>query len=672
MQLTLLLVAATLAADPAEDLTSISPAPGEPAAATLFYSDLQKQAYAALDRRQTAYDALKTEGDIAAYQQRLKAAMIEQLGGLPEKTPLNPQVVGRIEADGYCVEKVIFESRPQHHVTANLYLPKGTAPFPIVLVSSGHSRTAKTAEYNQRLAIALVRQGIAAMCYDPIGQGERSQILDDDGRPRFTSTTQEHFLIGVGSILVGTNTARYRIWDAIRSIDYVASRPDLDATRIGFTGCSGGGTLTSYVMALDERVACAAPACYLTTFRRLVETIGPQDAEQNLFGQLGLGLDQPDYVLLRAPRPTLISASTSDFFDIQGTWDNYRQAKRVYARLGYPERVDLVEAEGNHGVQPANLRAIVQWMQRWLLGKDDAVTIAAIEPRREAELLCTEQGQVLRLPGERSAFDLNADIEKGLAGKRREFWDAASKSDTSKAEALARVGQLAGIRPSDQIREPKMVETGRADRDGYHIDKFVLHTDSAVPLPGLTYHPATPSAETYLYLHDGGKTADGAPGGPIEKLVQAGSVVVAVDLRGTGETAPGGATARPDAMLGQWKSFYLAYLLGQPLVGLHAEDTIAAARFVANYKTKTPRKVHLVAVGRTSIPALHAAALAPELFASVTLKDSVQAWSPIVGQSVPAGQLTSTVHGALAVYDLPDLMRVIGQAKIRSESPGQK
>jgi dipeptidyl aminopeptidase/acylaminoacyl peptidase len=82
-------------------------------------------------------------------------------------------------------------------------------------------------------------------------------------------TTQEHFLIGVGSILLGTNTARYRTWDGMRAIDYLTSRSDIDPQRIGFTGCSGGGTVTSYVMALDDRVACAAPACYLTSFHRL-------------------------------------------------------------------------------------------------------------------------------------------------------------------------------------------------------------------------------------------------------------------------------------------------------------------------------------------------------------------------------------------------------------------
>jgi hypothetical protein len=660
MQLTLSLIALLCGAGPAEDLTCLRTISGETPPAEVFYSTLQEQAYAALDRRQEAYEKLKTPEEIAAYQTRLREFMVEQLGGLPERTPLNAQIVGEIKADGYRIEKVIFESQPRHHVTANLYLPEGPGPHPVVLVSSGHSRTAKTAEYNQRFAIALVRNGIAAMCYDPIGQGERSQILTDDGQPRFSGTTQEHFLIGVGSILVGTNTARYRVWDAMRAIDYVSERPELDPQRIGFTGCSGGGTLTSYVMALDERVKCAAPACYLTTFRRLIETIGPQDAEQNIFGQLAFGLDQPDYVLLRAPRPTLISSTTGDFFDIQGSWDNYRQAKRIYTRLGFPERVGLVEAEGKHGVQPENLTAITRWFRRWLLEKDDAVTLAPIVPRSEEELRCTERGQVLRLPEERSVFDLNAELEKQLAEKRRELW-----ANRPRDEVLEMVRRTAGIRPIDELPAPRFEEAGRVDREDYHIDKFVLHTDSGVPLPGLTFHPPSPQDDAYLYLHQDGKLGDSAPGEAIEKLVSEGNVVVAVDLRGTGETG----SAKPDAMLGEWKSFYLAYLLGQSVVGKHAEDVIAAGHFVANYKTKTPRKVHLVAVGRHSVPALHAAALAPDLFETVTLKDPLEAWSPIVEQPVPAGMLTTTVHGALAVYDLPDLAGVIGSEKMRVTNP---
>lgn len=652
---TLLLVGA----EPAEDLTCLKPKAGEPAANTLFYASLQQQAYAALDQRQAAYEKLKTSDDIAAYQEQMRETFVQQLGGFPERTPLNAQIVGKIDADGYAIEKVIFESQPLHHVTATMYLPKSARPHPCVLVSSGHSRTAKAAEYNQRIAIALVKNGIAAMAYDPIGQGERSQILDEEGRPKFSGTTTEHFLVGVGSILVGKSTATYRAWDAIRAIDYVCSRPDIDKQRIGFTGCSGGGTLTSYAMALDERVACAAPACYLTTFRKLIETIGPQDAEQNVFGQVKLGLDQPDYVLLRAPRPTLISSSTGDFFDIGGSWDNYRQAKRIYARLGYPERVDLVEAEGGHGVQPANLVAIVRWMRRWLLNRDDAVTIEPITPRSVAELQCTEKGQVLLLPDERSVFDLNTEIEKSLAEKRRAFWEK-----TPKADALDAVRQRIGVRPIADLPAPRMEDVGRVDRDGYHIDKFVLHTDSGVPLPGLTYHPAKPVDDAYLYLHASGKATDGVPGGPIEKLVLEGNVVVAIDLRGTGETISG----PPDALLGYWKSYYLAYLLGQSLVGLNTEDALAAGHFVANYKTKTPRQVHLIAVGpAATIPALHAAVLAPDRFASVTLRHPLESWSPVVSEPIAPGMLTTTVNGVLDVYDLPDLVRAVGPDKLRVE-----
>lgn len=653
----LLLIAAPGVA--AEDLNCLKTAAGEPAASTLHYAELQRAAYAALDRRQAAYDKLKTPEEIQAYQKSLRHTLVEQLGGFPERTPLNPRTVGVIEGDGYRIEKVIFDSQPNHPVTANLYVPKGAGPFPAVLVSSGHSRTAKTADYNQRFAISVAKHGIAALAYDPIGQGERSQVLDETGKPQFSGTTTEHFLVGVGSILVGTNTARYRVWDGIRAIDYLATRPEIDMQRIGFTGCSGGGTLTSYVMAIDDRVACAAPACYLTTFRRLIETIGPQDAEQNIFGQLALGIDQPDYVLLRAPKPTIISATTGDFFDIQGTWDNFRQAKRIYARLGFSERMELVEAEGTHGVQPQNLLGIVRWFRRWLLGKDDPVALGELKTRTEAELLCTPRGQTLLLAGARSVFDLNVEIAAKQATTRAERWKTEPRD-----KLMAEVRKVVGVRPLDKLAPPKFEDVGRVKREGYHIDKVILRTDADTPIPALTYHPPHPLDDAYVYLHDGGKTADGGAGGPIEKLVQDGYAVVAIDLRGTGETA---ASVKVDPLLGDWKSFSLAYLLGKPQVGLHVEDALAAGQFVAYYKRQKPRKVHLVGVGQAGIVALHAAALEPELFASVTIRDTVESWTAVVAQRAPRGQLPSTVHGALATYDLPDLARVIGAEKLRVE-----
>jgi hypothetical protein len=207
------------------------------------------------------------------------------------------------------------------------------------------------------------------------------------------------------------------------------------------------------------------------------------------------------------------------------------------------------------------------------------------------------------------------------------------------------------------------------DRETYHIDKFTLQTPSGISLPGLTYHPAEPRGEAYLYLHEDGKTADGAPGGPIEKLVKEGFVVVAVDLRGIGELA---SADKKDPLLGDWKNYYLAYLLGQSLVGIHTEDTLTAGNFVAYYKTKKPRKVHLVAVGRAAIPALHAAALSPDSFASVTLRRMPESWSSVVSQAVPSGQLPMTVHGALQTYDLPDLVRVVGEKLKVEGAPSTK
>ncbi len=642
----------------AEDLNCLSDAER---AGSKLYAQLQNEAYAALDRRLENYEQLKTVDEIKAYQRRLRLFMTKQLGGFPEKTPLNARSMGTIQADGYVIEKVIFDSQPHHRITANLYLPNADGPVPAVAVSSGHSRTAKTADYNQRFGIMMARHGMAALCFDPIGQGERSQILTAEGEPQHNGTTTEHFLIGVGSTLVGRNTARYRVWDAMRSIDYLVSRPEIDATKIGFTGCSGGGTLTSYVMALDDRVACAAPACYLTTFRHLVETIGPQDAEQNIFGQLKFGLDHPDYVLMRAPKPTLISSTTGDFFSIEGAWQNYRQAKRIYGRLGYPERVDLVEVEGRHGVHPQNLATITHWFKRWLLSKDEPVAAVELRTLSAAELLCTKSGQVLtEFSDELSVFDLNAAYESELSEKRISRWRG---TDDEKLDSLVR--QTIGVRPNSELKPPKFEDVARVQRENYHIDKLILRTDSGIPLPGLTFHPPSPVDDAYVYLHEDGKLGDSEADGPIEELISEGYAVVTVDLRGQGETGSGSR----DATLTDWKTYYLSYLLGKSLVGLRVEDALAAADFVAFYQKKrdSPRKVHLVGVGHAGIVALHAAALNPDLFASVTLKRTHRSWASVVRLKSPAGHLDSTVHGALQVYDLPDLVRLAGKDKVRFE-----
>ncbi len=387
-----------------------------PPAHEMLHRYLLDQARRQFDTRRKAIAAIQTPEDIARRQKAMRAFFLRSLGDLPERTPLNPRVVGTLRKDGYRVEKIVFESRPSHHVTANLYLPEGNPPFPGILLPCGHSDNGKAYEDYQRASILLAKNGMAVLCYDPIGQGERFQRLDPKGKPVIRGTT-EHTMAGIGALLVGRQLASYRVWDGLRALDYLTSRPEIDPNRLGCTGNSGGGTLTSYLMALDDRIAVAAPSCFITSLERLFATIGPQDAEQNITGQVAAGLDHADYITLHAPKPTLLTVGTRDFFDIQGSWDTFREVKLIFGRLGYGERVDLFESDQEHGFTRPRRIATARWMKRWLLKQDEAVDEPDFPISTDAELQCTRTGQVLTEFKDRSVFDLN--IERARCAPHR-------------------------------------------------------------------------------------------------------------------------------------------------------------------------------------------------------------------------------------------------------------
>ena len=646
----------------AEDLLVLSNADSNNLPALMFEQQLNSQAFAALDNRADGYEKIKTPEQIKEYQAKLRQFFIEQLGGFPERVPLNAQIVGSLEGDGYRVEKVIYESEPNHHVTALLYLPKDKPPFPGVLVPCGHSTNGKAGDTYQRVSILLAKNGLAALCYDPIGQGERAQILNAREKAAFGSCA-EHTMVGIGSILMGRNVARYRIWDGMRGIDYLQSRPDIDPNRIGCTGNSGGGTLTSYLMALDDRIVCAAPSCYLTSFRRLLEKAGSQDGEQNIFGQLAFGMEHADYIIMRAPKPTLMCCATRDFFDIRGSWESFREAKRIYTRLDYAERINMVETDEPHGFSTRLRVGAVRWMRRWLLGKDDAITESDFPIWKDAEVQCTPKGQVMLLPGERSVFDINAEYESQLSAKRREFW-----AKTPKADALKAVRETVKVCQLDKLPVPKSRLAGTVARNGYRIDKLVIEPEHGMPLPALAFIPAKSDEKAFLYISDAGKQNDAGPGGPIEQIIGKGHIVLAVDLRGLGETKHGGkkwysGTFGPNA-----GHFYLSYLLGKSLVSLWTEDVLSCTRFLAGYQAgDSPRKVNLVGVGDTGIPALHAMALEPQLFESLTLRRMPASWADLVRTPTATNQISTIVHGALKTYDLPDLVNSIDSSKVKIE-----
>ncbi len=637
----LVLFSGTVAA--ADDLTVLKPAQGEPAPRKLLHAALLAECDTHFAFRRAEIEKLKTPADVVARQKALRAKFVEALGGFPEKTPLNAKTVGTLKRDGYSIEKVIYESRPDHHVTANLYLPEGKGPFPGVLMPLGHSANGKAAEYMQRGALILAKNGIAALVYDPIGQGERSQLLDKLGNPVIKGSTSEHTMCGVGALLVGRSTASYRVWDGIRSLDYLAGRPEIDAKKLGCSGCSGGGTLTSYLMALDDRIVAAAPSCYLTSLERLFATIGPQDAEQNITGQVAFGLDHADYVLLHAPQPTLILASTRDFFDIQGTWTTFREAKRIYTLLGAAERLDIIEADATHGYPRSHREAMARFMLRWLKGEDRAVAEADWPIEKDATLYCTRSGQVLDDLKGRSVFDLNAALAAEYAKKR------AAKL-LSPAELRKEVAKRIGL-PAE-IPVAKVTDAGAVKGERITIERRVFQTDSGVPLPAVLLGPENgkPEPGLVVFLHEDGK--DGRFLLPsADNTARGGRRVLAIDLRGYGETAPAVVKDGKGPTFGvEYKESFLALHLNRPLLGQRVYDLLSVLKAV----DPKGEGVELVARGSVVPVALHAAALDARI-KSLRIERGLASWELVVRTPVSHNQLANVVPGALSVYDLPDL-----------------
>lgn len=595
---------------------------------------------------------LATPDDVRKRQAIQRERLLAALGEFPAKTPLKPQIVGKEQRDGYRIEKLIYESRPDHHVTATLYLPDGKGPFPGCIMPIGHSNNGKAAEYIQRGSILLVKNGIAVLTYDPIGQGERKQLLDGLNKAAIPSSTNEHTLIHVGAMLVGQTTATYRIWDGIRSLDYLVSRPEIDASRLGCTGCSGGGTLTSYLMAIDDRIVCAAPSCYITTLERLFATIGPQDGEQNITGQVALGIDHADFIFMRAPRPTLLATATQDFFDIQGSWTSFREASQIYGILGHSERVNLVEYNTKHGYPKPQREAVTRWMSRWLLGKDVPIVEPAFNIAKDADLQCTRSGQVLEDLKGKSVFNIVGEYEQRYAKNRGETL-AKQPPETTRKE----IARLLGL-PTTPIPPAKSEVIGQAGTIGkITYKKMIFETERGIRLPAIYFHtnaPVPALTPIAIYCNGLGKTSD-MPA--IERLLAKGQNVVAVDLRGMGEVAPSMPNAKPGNFGNDYKETFIALHLNRPLLGQRVFDLQSVISALQGTNT-TPRPIHVVGVGAAGPIVLHAAALDARI-TSASVEDAVLSWAAVVRSPINYNQLTNVVPGALKVYDLPDLASLV-------------
>ncbi|MGC9055014.1 MAG: alpha/beta hydrolase family protein, partial [Candidatus Hydrogenedens sp.] len=421
--------------------------------------------------------------NIETYKNERRELYWSLLGGKPNSTPLNPVIVRKGTKSAYKYEVLYFESQPNFYVSAVLFLPLSQPPYPCVIVPCGHSQQAKGYSEYQKLCILLSKNGIASLIYDPPGQGERITFLKEDGSPDVWGTA-EHTILGLGCILLGENYAQYEIWDGIRAIDYIETREEIQKDKIGCSGNSGGGTQTAYLMALEPRIYASAPSCYLTSWERLLNTIGPQDAEQNIFSQIKHGYDHSEYLFMHAPNPVLICSATKDFFDITGTWATFRLAKRLYAKLGVNHMCDLIEVDTQHGLGKSLRDEIVERMLLWLNG----LTKEIEEQIDESELLTKEEyqvcngGNIKEIPGSKTIIDINRDKAKVLAQKRDTTWASLTLE-----QKQSKVRELINVDSWENVSEPKVSQLEQIDAKSYpeakSITSIVINPEGGIFLP---------------------------------------------------------------------------------------------------------------------------------------------------------------------------------------------
>ena len=285
-------------------------------------------------------------------------------------------------------------------------VPNQPGRYPGVLLQSGHTQEGKPE--NQRVAANLALKGFVVLCFDPIGQGERVQTYSRQiDAPLAGWSVPEHVEMAAQTLLISQGLARYFIWDAMRSLDYLAGRQDVDAARLGAAGCSGGGALTTFMGALDSRLKVVIPGCYPASFRVLFATMGP-DAEMIFPNFLASGLDTADFVEQSAPTPWLLETTETDeyHFSHEGVRMVYDEARRWYSLYHAEENLGYLMGPGSHGLPLVSREAIYQWMIRWLKNGQGDAHEQPVRMYSNHELQVTSSGNVENEPGNRKLYQI--------------------------------------------------------------------------------------------------------------------------------------------------------------------------------------------------------------------------------------------------------------------------
>lgn len=614
---------------------------------------------AILAERRQLRAQVRTPAQLAALQRSVRRKVRQCFGPFPARTPLNARVTGVVERRDYVIEKVIYESRPGLPVTANLYLPRSGRPsFPAVLGACGHSANGKADPQYQAFCQNFARQGYVVLIYDPVAQGERAQYSARERDFRPEDCCVDHNVLGRQLHLTGEFFGTRCVWDGMRGLDYLLSRSEVDRRRVGVTGNSGGGTMATYLFALDGRISMAAPDCFVTSYRCNLENELPADAEQIPPGILAQGLDMADFFVARIPQPAILLGQVNDFFDRRGLEAAYEELRRLYAILGAEKSIQLHVGAGHHGYHRDSREAAYRFFHRHAGVKRTSMEPDSETPEKEETLWAAPRGQVANLRPRR-AFDLVRERATGIAARR-------PKATGERLLNLLR----------EHLRLPARATPHYRVLRGPCLDLRTLRCRSRFAVE------TEPGIQVILHTMAPWKFINQLPERrPIRltlpHIASAESVSITeagdrewkfwLDVRGMGETRALCVDHLSDDFFDEFGPdyFHAAYglMLNEPLCGRRVHDILSVLDLFA---AKRCPSVHLMGEGMGAITATLGACLHP-LVRRVTLRHAPRSWQEWTQLPFPEWPLSSSLYGVLKDFDLPDCYRFLGR-RLRVES----
>lgn len=546
---------------------------------------LRQAAEQALAHQLTQKAALTTVAQFEAHRSQVRDHFLAAIGGLPtEKTPLNAHCTGTIEQGRYTLEKVVYESLPNFYVTAALYVPTGlTAPAPAVVFVHGHSDLGKAYPEYQAVCIDLVTNGFVVLAVDPPGQGERKQYYDPaTGQLHLPQCTDEHTHSGLQFVVGGASLARHFIWDVVRGVDYLESRPEVDATRIGLTGNSGGGTQASFLMMAEPRFVAAVPCTFIMTLASYMRSGQPQDSEQVVRGCFIDGPDHDDYLTLMAPKPVLVGAAAYDFFPIEGALEAVARAKAIYRLYAAEDKVAIAIAAHGHSYSPQLRETAVNWFRQHLQGVEPNFHTGEIETLPPEALWCTQKGQVLdQWPQSRTVFDLNHEWLEDHAWQRRPLANEAAFTAHVQATRQA-ISAVLGMDLAKREAPiyPRIIWQGAMN--GYASEKIFFFSEPEIVVTGVLMHPKAAAIQTDLVLFANGTNELVGQQERLQTLLAANHRVFVVDVRGVGAVQTRTVTSNGPPHDTEYKLGCDAMMLKRSTLGMRVLDVLRAYDYLCS------------------------------------------------------------------------------------------